>query len=419
GLGLGLASWVPGWYQIPADRAAVAEACVPYLAGMIAAQILSAPFRVMFTAHQTMGVLTIADLADSIGKLLAIVLAARYAGPDRGALELLSMLTCLAQCVSSGIVVALCLALYPDGRPSPRRFSLAALRELTHFTTWSVVGNISYRLRMSGPPLLLARAFTTGSPVNTAYGLGVTVAGYQLNLSGAINRAAAPAVISAWGRGDKARVAELVQLVNKYSTLLALFYLVPLEIEMPTVLRLWLPPEKIPEFAVPFVRLVMIQMALSWLYMGYHHAISAHGRIARYMVIAVSMEVLSLIAAWGTLRLPGVPPWAMSITLSGMTLITCSIYVLHISRLLGLPFRDWITRTWLPVGCVLTVATGVAFIPSLVLPEGLVRVIVTTIAYAAAAFPCIWFVAMGREERGHFQRLARAGLDRLRSRGNG
>jgi len=386
-----LGRFIPDWCSVPAARYDAAVTSALLIGAMIATQVLSAPFRSMFIARQSMGVLTISDVVDSVGKLLAIIGVSHLPGDK---LVNLCALSFAAQAASGAVTVIACNVLFPAGRFKPSLICKATLRELASFTSWSIVGNVSYRLRMAGPPLALS-----ATSANPAYLIATTIASYQLSIAGALNRAVGPAIVAAWGRGDRARVLDLVCAFNRYATLIALFYIIPIALETPTLLAIWLKTGTIPAFAPEFVRLVMFQMGLSWIYMGYHHAAIAHGSIAKYMLIAVGMEVLTLALAWGTLLIPGVAPWSMSVTITAMTLLTITIYVRHISKLIDTPFSRWITGTWLPVLAVAIPSTGLAYLTRFVMPEGFLRLCLTTAVYMFSAALLAWLFAMTLAEK--------------------
>lgn len=380
--------------------------------GAVALAIAAMPYRALFTARQRIAVLTIADTVDSLLKLAAIAAAAALPADRFDRLVCLCLFTLAGTAVTSVVVVILSLRASPDAIPRRAQCSLALLREIAGFSFWSVVGNLSYRVRLAGPPLILGAHF--GPLVNAAYAYASQIAGYQITVASAVSRATQPALVTATGAQDRPRVLHLISLVNKYSVLIALFYLVPIMLETPTVLRLWLGPRA--DTADPlFVRLVMLSMGIPWVYMGYHLAISATGRIARYMTIAVAGELVALAASFTAVRFLGAPAWAVCAVSTATVALFTLIYVLHISRILGTPLSLWLRHTWLPVLSVAAPAIAAAWAVSAAMPEGWPRLLAVSAAYALVASPLIWFFGMASDERGHFSRIFHSALARLRA----
>lgn len=377
-------------------------------------QIGSVPFRSMFRAHQALALLTVIDTLESVLRLLAVV-AAMTAPTGSDALLILCGATMLAQLATALAVTAFCMRLYPDARAGPRHFSRAALRELGSFAGWSILGTISYRLRMSGTPLLLLSAF--GAVIAGAYAIAVQVAGYQLNISAAMGKAVQPAITQAAGRGDHASVRQLVPSLNKLATLLALFYLVPLVIETELVLDLWLmrggrATTIAPETA-PFVRLMLLIMGLPWLYSGYHAAIMADGRIRFYMLSAVIIEAIGLGVATLAATMLGAPPAAVpAIGLATACFAMC-FWVAHISRLMEIPLREWLTKTWGPVLAVALPGIAGAMVVHMLMPRDWPRLLVVGITYGAIAAPLMWVFGLSEFEKPHIRRVAGAAAARV------
>lgn len=385
--------------------------------------IVASPFRSMFTAHQAVGLLTFVDTLESALRLAAIVIAVNTSGDK---LVWAASCTMIAQGCSCLAVMAFCLRRYPESRIGVRDASRAAFKELGGFTGWAMLGIVSYRIRITGVPLLLASAF--GPIAVGAFALAVQLAGYQQNISTAIRSAALPAVAEATGRHDHARVMALIPPINKFSAILASFYMVPLLIETNEVLTFWLGRKTggVAQFAPEtpaFVCIMLLLMALPWLYVGYHAAIFADGRIKHYMVSAVLFEATGLAFAAVLVKAFGAPSWAVPFTAMVTAGLAMTYWVFHISRTLNIPFIDWFKGTWLPVLGVLVPAGAIAYLPHALLPSGLSaypalgglpRIVAVGVTYAAAAAPLTWLFAMGPTERGHFTRLIGAALGKLR-----
>jgi peptidoglycan biosynthesis protein MviN/MurJ (putative lipid II flippase) len=273
--------------------------------------------------------------------------------------------------------------------------------------------------------MLLLGAF--GSVVSGAYAIASQVAGYQLNLSSAIGKAAQPAVTQATGRGDRDAVRRLIPSINKFAALLALFYLVPLIIETEAALNLWLsrrdagaapfPPE-----TATFVRLTLLVMGLPWVYSGYHAAIFADGRIRGYMISAVVIEAIGMAGAVTAVFAFGAPAWAVPAFALGTAAFAMVFWVLHISRVLEIPRRDWLIHTWGPLLLAAAPAALVALGVSWILPAAtgpFFRLAGVTTGYAIVAIPFIWLVAVGPNEKPHLKRLIAAAGAKLRVRAGG
>jgi O-antigen/teichoic acid export membrane protein len=371
------------------------------MVGAMGFWIASQTFRSMFVAHQELVWLTLSDLVEATLRLGAII-ATLYMPGER--LVSYCLMLMVAQAGVMVMLVGLCRRSYRSAWPRLADLDLKTARGLFNFGAWAVLGNFSYRVRTSGPPLVLGSAFSAA--YNGAFGVAQQLAGYQVSLASAIMRAAQPAINAAHGRGDRTTVEHLAHLVNKYSVLLALFYIVPIEIEAPHLLLLWLKTP--PPMSDTFVRLALIALCIPWITMGHHLAIFGHGGIRRYMTLSLVLELTALGMGAGSVLWRGLPAWTvLAYTVVGQCWIGC--LVLHAAwRSQGIRLRSWVTHSIGPVLLVLIPAGGAALAVNQFMGPGAARIITVGAVYAMVAAPLIWGVGMGRGEREHFLRLGRA-----------
>lgn len=417
---------VPGWAEAAlapgADRVGTTRWVVGLLAVMVSCVVVATPWRALFMAHQRFGAVTGVDLLDAALKLgVAAGLTFIEPGPGGaegggaeggwaeggGADRLVAYAAGLmgTQVLATGLVVALAWRAFPGARPRGLGLHGPLVRETARFAGWSMVGTLSYRVRIAGPPLLLAATF--GPVYNAATGLAAQVAGYLLNITAAIVSATQPALVSAHGRGDAGNVRRLVSAANKFCVLVPAVAVAPILIEADYLLGLWLtePPAE----AARFVRLTVGLYAATWIYTGYYLAAVADGRIGAFMTLALGLELAGLGAAWALLAAGG-PAWGVLALGAGVSLLATFVFTAHITRLTGLPVRDWFTRAWAPVLVTITPAAGAALAAHAALPPGPLRLAAVTGVFGAVYAPLLWMWGLEPGERA----LARGLLSRLR-----
>lgn len=386
------------------DPAKVSTAILAYDLALLtfAFAMMLTPFKAMFTAHQALFWPIVAEFLDAVLKLMAVMFCARVAEEP---LVGLAALTLAAQATSMVVMAVLCWWFYPEGRPSPALVRRDLIRELTGFSLWSVVGNLSYRVQTGVPPLLLSSGF--GPWAAAAFYPANQLANYMLNISHAVTRAVQPAMANAEGRSEHAAIVKLAVSASKFCTLLPLCLLIPLVIEADVITRVWLGADKRPPDTVIFVRLVSIAFCIGCLYTGYHLAMLARGVIARYMLGALLFQSGGMAVAAVLVFGFHAPTWVVPAMSCLTTFAAVNWYVWHICRTVGLRYADWWSGVWAPVAMVAIPAGLVAASAHLLMSDTLPRVIVVTAAYGAVALPLIWAVGLSREERGHFARLGR------------
>lgn len=392
--------------QWPVDRLAIGRTAYWLTVGFTLFQIVNGPFRSMLVARQSIVALSALEGYDAAARLVLVGLGLLLPGEK----VVWACWGLLAQMGTSMLASAvLCIRLAPEARPGLAGVSLARVGELAHYTTWAIVSTISYRVRITGPQLLITNFF--GPLAQGSYALAAQLAGYQLSLGAVVSRITQPALVAAEGRGDRARAIQLVHLVNKYSTLLILCYLVPLQLEAPALLHLWVGQDG--AGAETLVRLVMVVTALSWTFNGYWIAAGAVNRVAKPVLISLVCDVLAVAGAWAAVRWLAAPVWVIpACSVAGMAAFGAGT-TLVTSRALNLPARAWLTECWWPVLKAGAPAAVAAAAWLAVLEPGPVRILLVGFTFTLVLFPLVWLLAMGAEERSHFERVFAGVASRL------
>lgn len=91
--------------------------------------------------------------------------------------------------------------------------------------------------------------------MNAAYGIASQVKGQLNNFSTSIVTATRPQIVKSEGQGNRQRALALSATTSKIAFLLLSMLSVPLIIEMPYILQLWL--KNVPEYTVSFTRLII------------------------------------------------------------------------------------------------------------------------------------------------------------------
>ncbi len=394
--------FILGWAGVKPEDLARATSAYDLIVGSITLWVASQTFRSMFVAHQELIWLTLSDLLDASLRLGAIVVTMSLLTTGDRLVTYCLMLLC-AQAGVTLLLVVMCWRCYRSAWLRIADFDRATAKGLFNFGAWALLGNLSYRIRTSGPSLVLGRAF--GTAFNGGLSVAQQLAGYQVSLAAAIMRAAQPALNAAHGRGDKKTVEQLAHLVNKYSVLLAMFYIVPIVIEAPQLLALWL--DDPPYMSDTFVRFAMFALCIPWLTMGHHLAILGHGGIRRYMTLSLVFELAALAMGAAFVIWLDRSPWCvLAYAVVGQCWIGC--LVLHSAwRTQGIRFRSWILHSVGPVALVVLPAGGAAFAVNQLMSPGFSRIMAVGVVYAMVATPLIWGIGMRGHEREHFLRLGR------------
>lgn len=383
---------VEHWLIIPLDRIEACRwvfrfVCISCFVGMI-----NVPFQAMFTAKQYIAELTIYGIMATTANIFFMYFMVTHPGDW---LAKYALWMCLVTVVPQMIICARALKVFDECR-----FKLAyaldksRICQLSSFAFWQMFGGLGAILKGQGIQILVNKYF--GPIYNASMSIGNQVATHSQTLSGAMQGAFAPAITTACGAGRYEEMRALAYRTCKLGMLLALIFMLPLALELRTILTLWLvdPPPYTAELCWCILLMAVIDKSAS----GHMLAVAAHGKIAAYQIFLGGSLILTLPLAWFMVakefEFVSIG-WAMV-----LTMLICSWGRVWFARkLVGMSARYWMFKIMFPLGIVVGVVGAAGYLPHFVLASGLPRVFATTIVCEVLLLPLAWFVLLDSSER--------------------
>ncbi|WP_111308305.1 MATE family efflux transporter [Confluentibacter sediminis] len=153
-------------------------------------------------------------------------------------------------------------------------------KEMSRFAGWSLLGSSSGMLSNYGQGIVLNMYF--GTLINASQGISNQVNGQLSSFSNTMLKALNPVIAKSEGAGNRKMLISSVKLGSKFSYFLLSFFAIPVIIEMPLILNLWL--KDVPDYAVTFCRLLLIKNLHDQLFVTLAPAIAAVGNIKKYQI---------------------------------------------------------------------------------------------------------------------------------------
>lgn len=158
------------------------------------------------------------------------------------------------------------------------------------FSGWNFIGSSSGILKDQGVNIVLNIFY--GSSINAARGIAnqvnAAISGFAGNFMLALN----PQIIKSYAQGETKYMNNLIVQGARISFYLLMFISLPIIIEAPMIMSLWL--VKIPEYAVDFTRLVLIVSIIESLNIPLQYANQASGKIRTYQLIVGGLQIMNL-----------------------------------------------------------------------------------------------------------------------------
>lgn len=380
------------WLTIPPNRLdeciwVFRFVCISCFIGM-----MNVPFTAMYTAKQYIAELTIYGVISTMLNVCFLYYMVSHPGIW---LAKYALWTCLLSCVPQLIICIRALQVFPECQ-----FHRAYLwdwqrtKALVHFAGWQFFGGMGSILRGQGIAILVNKYF--GPSVNAASAISNSVAAQTNTLSGSMIGAFAPAITNVCGAGDYALMRKMAYRTCKIGTLLTLLFALPLALELPEVLRIWLKTP--PAYTAGLCWCVLVTMVIDKTAVGHMLAVNAKGKIAVYHVILGTSLILTLPLAWLLVAL-GWGVYSIGYAMI-LTMAFCAWGRVWLARkLVGMSARYWLFHIFLPLLVLVFLSGNIGFLPHFWLAASFLRVCVTTVVTELVLLPLAWFLVLDRGER--------------------
>lgn len=342
---LSLKSWLfeGGILTIDSQRIDVAVKVYYITIFMLLTTIVTAPFKALFIARENIVYISIVEICDGVIKLIfAISLA--YVGSDK-------LLTYASMMAIIQVLNFLAFAIYANWKfeecrlaISPHDIKRPILFQLVGFAGWTTYGAGALATRAQGTAVIINHFL--GTTVNAAYGIAAQVNSAIFIVSAAIVNAMNPQIMKAEGSGNRQKVLALAGKESKYSAVLLSIISIPILMELPEILSVWL--KEVPKDAAMFCTFTLAACLCDQLTIGLNAVNQAQGKIGVYSILTFTPKLLNLPIAWFFLH-EGFPlisiMWAY-------ILIECFVMLLRIpylKRTAGLNVNDYLRNTILPL----------------------------------------------------------------------
>lgn len=316
--------------------------------------IVSQPYNAALIAYEKMSAFAYLSIFDVVMKLLIVYML--YISPfDR-----LIMYAILLAVIS--IILRLIYGIYVKRHLYACQITLqidsSMCKDMFSFIGWNLIGALAYISREQGVNIVLNMFF--GPAVNAARGIAYQVLGKVQGFVNNFQLAFTPQIIKTYASGQRDVMNKLVFRSSKFSYLLMLLLSMPLIIEAPAILNVWL--KEVPDYTSIFMRLALATSMLSSLSNPLISSMHASGKVRDYQIIVGGISLFTLPFAYLFLQL-GYPPYSAMIVCLMMEFICHVARLLLLKQILNFPiiefFRDVTVR-------VLIITVLAAIIPCIV-----------------------------------------------------
>ena len=347
---------------IPENR--IAAAMVVYQCSIITSiiQIMSYPYNADIVAHEKMSAFAYISIYEAFANL-AIVFLIRIGDFDRLALYAIALLLVKV----SVIMVYRIYCKHNFIEASIKKvFDRNLIKQIFAFTGWNLWGGMAGTLMGQGINVLLNLFF--GPTVNAARGMAIQVQSavhmFATNFQMAMN----PQIMKTYAAGEINAMHLLVFRSAKFTFMLLLCIMLPLTIEIDTVLRIWL--KEVPAYTNIFVCLMLVICTIDSVSNPLMTAAAATGKVKIYQSVVGGILISIVPIAYIVLKLGG-SPYSVFFVHIIVGLIAYIARLLIVKSLIKLSIREYVANMIIPCMLVLLPSTLFAVFVKQLMPEGI------------------------------------------------
>ena len=377
---------------IPEDRILAANWVYQFSILTCITSLIVNPYNAVIIAHERMNVYAYVGILEVMLKL-GVVYLLLILPMDR--LSSYGGLIFISHLVITGIYIIYCLK-----RFSETRFSFywekSLFMELISYSGWNLFGSLSSIVKGQGLNILINMFFNPS--VNAARGIA-----YQIN--NAINQfftnffnAVRPQITKYYAQKDLDNLFKLVFRSSKLSFFLIYVLALPITIEAPYIVQLWL--GQLPEYVVPFTRLIVIITAVDAMANPLMTCIHATGNIKFYQALVGTLIILNVPVSYLILRFTDSSPiivFEVSLVINVIALFVRVFLLRH--QIKEFPVLEYFKEV---IGKSLLVSTLSFFITygvTALLPDNFMRLVIVVFVGMVVTFALFLRMCLNKEER--------------------
>ena len=386
------ATAIEHWLTIPLDRI---EACIwvfRFSCITCFLAMVGVPFSAMYGAKQYIAELTIYSFVTTTLNAGMLYYMVMHPGVW---LTRFACWTCLLGTIPQLIICIRAACIFPECRIRVSYMGdIWRMKRVGAFSGWQFVGFVVNILKSNGMTVVVNKFF--GAAMNAAQAIGTTVMSHCATLSGAMQGAFNPVIIQSYGAGDYEKMNRFILRSCKFNVLLSVFFMIPIALELPEVMRIWL--RNPPACAVGLCYCAMMHHVVSSFTMGHQVSIDAVGRLAPYYKIAGPIGLSALpFAIMVTFLWHNVYIMMIVVVVVEILLSICKLH--FASKFAGASKNAWVQEVLVPLAILIMATIGIGYLPHLFMPQTFARVCTTLCVSEMIFIPIVWFRVLTNDER--------------------
>lgn len=352
--------------------------------------IFSAPFGALITAYERMDVFAVISIIDSVLQLVIVFLIQVLPGDQLIVYAYLHVIVALFNFSFNLIYCKKNIKETVIGFKWNRE-----LKSMFVFSGWSIFAELGNMAKTQGISIILNMFF--GPVVNAARGVASQVLKAVNQFIKSFQTSFRPQLTKSYASGDYEYMRKLYYSSTKMSYYLIFTLSLPIILEIPFILRLWL-GDNVPEYTAVFTRLVLLTAFVGTYSNPTSGIIYASGNIKLFSIIVGIGNVLILPVAWVVLEMGYGPASAMVVSLIMSILIQiCRITIA--AKVAPIKILEYMKKVVFPT-VVFSIFSAIGPLCMIkTISSSFVRLLFVCIVSVLSCFLCAWLFGLNKYEK--------------------
>lgn len=375
---------------IPVERMSAALYVYQFSILACVLSLVTNPFNAIIIAHERMNVYAYVSILEVLLKL-GVVYLLLIIPSDR--LATYGFLILMSQVVVALTYIMYCIRNFPE---SHYKFywERQLFKELISYSGWNLYGSAASLVKGQGLNILLNMFFNPA--VNAAraiaYQINSAITQFFTNFYTAVR----PQITKYYATGELEEMIKLVFKSSKFSFYLIMLISMPIILEASYIVNLWL--GQLPDYVVPFTRLIIIISAIDSMNTPLMTAAQATGRIRLYQSSVGTMIILNLPISYVLLKYGGQPMTVFYVSLC-ISIVCMFMRLLLLKRLIEFPIKRYVIHIWGSCSLICLISLVGPLLLHLMLPESLMRVVIVCTLCLCVSVVTIYGLGLSQHER--------------------
>ncbi|MFT4015916.1 MAG: hypothetical protein QM668_03050 [Agriterribacter sp.] len=388
--------------KIPGNRIGATQFIYQFMIVSTLFTIISVPYDALINAHENMMLVAILGIAEAFFKL-GIAIYITYTSFDK--LVIYGLLTAASSILLLIAKRIYCHKKYAECEVNIKKYySKTIFKEMTGFAGWTFMGSASAVVASYGQGIVMNMFF--GTVVNAAQAITNQVSGQLGAFAGMMLKALNPVIAKSEGAKDRSAMLRATMMGSKFSSLLLMFFFIPVLIETPFIFSVWL--DKTPDYAIIFCRLYLIQNLIAQLYVTFGATISAVGNIRNYQLTITFTTALPLLVSYILFKM-GFDAYWLYIIFILFAFVRFGSGLYYTNKYCNLSVSDFFKKVVLIVSVVFIITLGFASIPLIFLEKSWLRLLCVCIMSTIGFISALWITGLNKTEKNMILDIIKSG----------